>query len=498
MRIAIAVPAPHDSRLAKEATRHGHDVVLRSAGDESLEAAFAVSRPEAAAVWSSPSALTAELLAHCDSRGVRLLAVVTSDADRRHAKELGIHETVAVAAPWAEVESGLSGPGRFQGTTVIRATESRADGLDSDQRVQPRPGPQQQQPSGKGEGDGAGDGAGGVATTATVARDAAPAGLAAQSRAVSPGRSGTVIAVWGTAGAPGRTSIAIAVAAELAELGYSVAVADVDTHAASIAPSLGLLDESPGFAAACRLAGAGGLTIGELERIGQRYTGATSSFWVLTGIGQPSRWPELSASRVSTTIALCREWVDFTILDTGFSLDNDEEISSDVHAPRRNGATVAAVRDADHVLAVGAADPVGLSRFLRSYGELVETATTTSITPVITKLRSSAIGVGPAGQVKQTLYRFGGIDDPVLIPHDQLAMDAALLSGRTLPEVAPRSAVRVAVRQLVESRLVPGEAPAGGRGRARGTARGKLGGKSGDRDHGGARGLRRQAASLMG
>jgi hypothetical protein len=459
VRVAIAVPAPHDARLAKEAARHGHDVVLRSAGDEPLEAAFAVARPEVAAVWSSPSALTSELLEHCDSRGIRVLAVIASDADRRHATELGVVEQVAMVATWPEVESRLSGHGRLAGfgsgvaqSPAVPLTPHPLPTLEGTPREPTAPATTPKRESQR---------------SVSRAQAVSHAQFAPPGFSTTEPRRGVVIAVWGTAGAPGRTSVAIAVAAELAELGFSVALADVDTHAASIAPSLGLLDESPGFAAACRLAGADGLTIGELERIGQRYGGASANFWVLTGLGQPSRWPELSASRVSTTIALCRQWVDFTILDTGFSLDSDEEISSDIHAPRRNGATIAAVRDADHILAVGAADPVGLSRFLRSHGDLVQIATTSHITPVITKVRSSAIGLGPAGQITQTLYRFGGIDAPVLIPHDQNSMDAALLSGRTLPEVAPRSAVRLALRSLVQSRLVPEEALAGSRGAAR-------------------------------
>jgi len=76
----------------------------------------------------------------------------------------------------------------------------------------------------------------------------------------TPVTRGAVIAVWGPAGAPGRTSLAIAIAGELAASGHSVALADADTHGAAIAPSLGLLDEAPGFAAACRLAGTNALT----------------------------------------------------------------------------------------------------------------------------------------------------------------------------------------------------------------------------------------------
>lgn len=266
---------------------------------------------------------------------------------------------------------------------------------------------------------------------------------------------GAVIAVWGPAGAPGRTTVAINVAAELAGSGASVALIDADTYSGTIAPALGLLDEAPGFAAACRLAGTGGLSIGELERVGQRYRSRGGDFWVLTGIGRPSRWPELSPDRVVATLGECRRWVEYTVVDTGFSLENDEEISSDLFAPRRNGATVAAIREADTVLAVGAADPVGLSRFLRARVDLVETAAAERIVDVMNKIRASAIGLNPAGQVARTVARFGGISSPLLVPHDQAGLDAALLGGRALVDAAPRSPVRAAIAELVSERIAP-------------------------------------------
>ena len=280
------------------------------------------------------------------------------------------------------------------------------------------------------------------------------------------GERGYVIAVWGPAGAPGRTTVAISVAAELAAAGFSVALADVDTHGASVAPTLGLLDEAPGFAAACRLAGADALNRGELERIGQRYLSSQGSFWVLTGIGRPNRWPELSAERVVATIRECRGWVDYLVLDTGSSLENDEEISSDLLAPRRNAATIAALRGADQVIAVGSGDPVGLSRFLRAHVDLVEVLETDRVSVLINKIRASAIGMDPFRQVTQTLQRFGGITAPALVPHDLAALDAAVLSGKTLLDIAPKSSARVAIGKFVESRILP-HRPATATGRAK-------------------------------
>ncbi|MCY7326095.1 MAG: regulator [Microbacteriaceae bacterium] len=391
VRIALAAPLALEDRLLGELRRHGHSAVARCDSADELASLLADCGADVAIVAAAPRYLTGRLLEESDAAGVRVVALVASDAERRHAATLGLHELAAAEGPWSQIESLIAG-------------------------TMPAPPPPR----------------------------------------TGPGR---VIAVWGPAGSPGRTTIAIAVAAELAAAGASVALADVDTHSGSIAPALGLLDEAPGFAAACRLAGANSLSRAELERIGERYLSGHGSFWVLTGIGRPSRWPELSGDRVAATLRECRNWVDYTVVDTGASLENDEEISSDLFAPRRNAATIAALREADDVIAVGSADPVGLSRFLRAHVDLVETLLTDRVTVVMNRVRPGAIGPNPAAQVAQALLRFGGISAPVIVPNDQPALDAAVLTGRSLRDISMRSPARVAIGRFVAARLLP-EPPA--------------------------------------
>jgi MinD-like ATPase involved in chromosome partitioning or flagellar assembly len=280
-------------------------------------------------------------------------------------------------------------------------------------------------------------------------------GGAAVPRGPSPDRgTGSVIAVWGPAGAPGRTTVAIQLAAELASRGKTVTLVDADTYGGAVAPSLGMLDESPSFAAACRLASRDSLTLAELERIASRYSSPRSEFWILSGIGRASRWPELGADRVATVLSVCRQWVDHVIVDTGFNLETDEEIASDMYAPRRNAATLAALRQADHVIAVGGADPIGLSRFLRAHVDLLEQVETAKVSVVINRLRASSVGSNAQHQVQQTLRRFGGLDDAVFLPLDVAGVDAAVLSGKTILDAAPRSPVRTAIAQLVDRSIL--------------------------------------------
>lgn len=276
-----------------------------------------------------------------------------------------------------------------------------------------------------------------------------PARPAAGKERSGPG----VLAVWGPAGAPGRSTVAVELAVELARGGRHVGLVDADTHAPSLALALGLPDEGPGFAAACRQAELGGLDAAELTRIALPL--GRTGVDVLTGINRPSRWPELSEKRVAASLAVCRNWAEFTVVDVSSSLERDEEIMSDLDGPRRNAATLAALRAADLVIAVAGADPVGVSRFLRAFAELRSTIGATPVAVLANRLRPGALGIDARGQVRRTLDRFGGIEDVWFLPQDPRSADAALLAARPIAEIAPRSPLTLALRRFVGEAIVP-------------------------------------------
>ncbi|WP_156762200.1 AAA family ATPase [Microbacterium karelineae] len=241
---------------------------------------------------------------------------------------------------------------------------------------------------------------------------------------------GRVTVVWGPHGSPGRTTIALALSAALARRGERVALVDADTHAPSIAQRLDLPDEAPGFPAACRQTDYGVLDPHELTRLSAPVDLGEHPIEVLTGINRPSRWPELSAQRVASALDVARDWAEHVIVDVGAPLETDEEIASDIDAPRRNAAALAAVAAADGLLAVAAADPVGIARFVRGLARLDEVAPSTPRTPVVNRMRSGPFGVDGPGQVRQALGRYADVEAAWFLPDDPRAADAALLASR--------------------------------------------------------------------
>ena len=133
------------------------------------------------------------------------------------------------------------------------------------------------------------------------------------------------------------------------------------------------------------------------------------------------------------------------MVDVGASLERDEEIVSDLDGPRRNAATLAALRSADLVVAVAGRRP-GRGRRASSarHAELRATIGATPVAVVANRLRPGALGIDARGQVRRTLERFGGIEDVWFLPQDPRSADAAMLSARPIAEVAPKSPLTLA------------------------------------------------------
>jgi len=290
-----------------------------------------------------------------------------------------------------------------------------------------------------------------VIALAGAARADGPCGSSPASR---------VLTVWGPHGAPGRTTLAIQLAVELTRAGRRTALVDADSVAPSVALQLGLGDESPGLAAACRRAQLGSLDSAELSRLAVPLETSAGVVDVLGGLNRPSRWPELAPARLRTTLSVARRWQDEVVVDVGAGFDEDDD-QLGPEAPARNAATAAALLEADAVVAVLSADPLGVSRFLRGYAELRHLVGDTPVTVVANRVRPGSLGIDPRGQLRRALSRFAGIEDVTFIPHDQRAADAAALHARAVADVSPRSQLVAGVRRVAAALGARAEVTAG-------------------------------------
>ena len=276
-----------------------------------------------------------------------------------------------------------------------------------------------------------------VVTTVEDVGDTRARGSSAEEPLPDPEPStttGRVVVVWGPAGAPGRTTVATNLACEVARRRVDVVLADLDPYGGAVAQQLGVLDEVSGLLSASRLAAAGQLD----DRFASVCRGIGDHLAVITGLPRADRWREVRAAQVDQLLARARSAGE-VVVDTGFCLE-DETGSDFGGRPARNALTLAALEQADEIVVVGAADPVGLARLARGLVDLRERAAGVPVRVVVNRMRAS-IGWSEkeiAGMV-EGFSRTAGLH---FLPEDRSGADASLVSGRPLGEVDDSALVR--------------------------------------------------------
>jgi MinD-like ATPase involved in chromosome partitioning or flagellar assembly len=261
--------------------------------------------------------------------------------------------------------------------------------------------------------------------------------------AFSNGTGGRLVAVWGPAGAPGRTTLAVSVAAELADRGLTTLLVDADPYGGAVAQHLGVLDEVSGLLAAARTANAGRL---DAAALAQLCRSVGDGMRVLTGLPRADRWVEVRPAAFEELLRQARHLADRVVVDLGFSLEEDGDPFA--AAPRRNGLTLDVLEQADELLVVGSADPVGLARLARGLVEVAERCPGLATVVVVNRARPS---LGWAEQdVRGMVEGFHRHARVRFVPEDRETADRALMAGRSVVELGD-SPLRRSVSAVVDS-----------------------------------------------
>jgi Mrp family chromosome partitioning ATPase len=362
--------------------------------------------PRVDAVLLRGALITPHLLSGCDLAGIRIVGVAHTPEDDHSLERLGLRERVVTPLETDSVRRalGLSTPAdeRSRDDRAIRTTI--------------------------------------VDTTPPPTRQPA-------SPAATEGRT---VVVWGPLGSSGVSTIALALAGCAARAGLSTLIVDAHVYGGAQSGLLNLFDEAPGFAAGCRLAAREKLSPEELRRVAAVVTRGRDNLTVLTGIPEAQRWTELGPDSVRSVLRTARASWDVTVVDVAFCLEEDEEISSDLFAPRRNGATLACLAEADVVVGVAGCDSLSLSRYILAMPRLREVIGSTPVVTVVNRLRPSAAGLAPEASVRETLQRFAGIGDALCVPDDTAILDRSLVAGLPATWAAHRGRYVSSLRALFE------------------------------------------------
>lgn len=184
-----------------------------------------------------------------------------------------------------------------------------------------------------------------------------------------------VVCMWSATGSTGRSTLAIGLAEAWARDGERVLLIDADTSAPSLATALGVTDDLSGIVVACRYADQNSL---DQRSLSSACRELKNNLWVLTGISDPQRWPEVAAASLGSVIDRARDFFDRIVIDISpivadqaDSIDSMDSHHADPLArlrPVRNMAGLAALKAADTVMVVIRPDAVGALRLVHDFG----------------------------------------------------------------------------------------------------------------------------------
>lgn len=239
-----------------------------------------------------------------------------------------------------------------------------------------------------------------------------------------PDRARTV-AVWGPSGAPGRSTVAASLTAAAVHTGLESVLVDADTGGGSVAQMLSMLDEVSGLVAACRAANQGRAveTDGQLLEV-------EPGFRLLSGIPRADMAAQVRPGALELVLRRLQGVADLVVVDLSSTLDPVNQVVLD---------------DADAVVVVGRADPVGLTRLVRSLHALREV---TPLEPsVVVNLMRPTLG-WKERDVADTITRLTGHPPTLFLPADVPTVDLAVMRGVAPRDVDPGSAFVAAIDRL--------------------------------------------------
>jgi MinD-like ATPase involved in chromosome partitioning or flagellar assembly len=268
----------------------------------------------------------------------------------------------------------------------------------------------------------------------------------------NPEKAGQVSACWGPPGSHGRTTFAIGFAETLGKRGARVLLIDADTIAPSIALTLGIDEDVSGIVVAARYAEANALDSRSLVNC---VRAIAPNFWVMTGLSEPSRWPEVRAGAMEKIVDRAREHFDHVVIDLGAGLDElDGELGINLAptlVPRRTVVTRTVLENSDQVFVLTRADALGAQRLASVYS--------THSSLFASARRCIVVNMVHKSDAHQIQREFGAICaalDPELdvryLPSDPIATEM-VKKASTLGELNTRGALVKAIGECAGASL---------------------------------------------
>ena len=246
---------------------------------------------------------------------------------------------------------------------------------------------------------------------------------------------GRVIAFRGVASGSGRTVLAANLAFEVAALGRSVCIVDLDHQFPTLHRYFGISSPKAAVLAAARFVQQKRLDSSNLDQLKVRLVSKGVGVDLISGYGLPQNEPLV-------------EWESIELLLEFLAL-RYQVVIVDSTSGWKHQAHRVLDKVADLSVWVSQPDAISMGRFIDAQQELNAGQRTGESVLVVNRVRASVLGARPDWQIQQLLKDRTAMQIGAMIPHDD-ALDQAMLQGLPLRQTAGRSKALAAVTQLAK------------------------------------------------
>ena len=246
---------------------------------------------------------------------------------------------------------------------------------------------------------------------------------------------GRVVAFRGVASGAGRTVLAANLAFEVAALGRSVCIVDLDHQFPTLHRYFGISSPKAAVLAAARFAQQKRLDSSTLDQLKVRLVSKGVGVDLISGYGLPQNEPLV-------------EWETIELLLDFLAL-RYQVVIVDSTSGWKHQAHRVLDKVVDLSVWVSQPDAISMGRFIDAQQELKAGQRTGECVLVVNRVRASVLGARPDWQIQQLLKDRTAMQIGAMIPHDD-ALDRAMLLGLPLRQTAGRSKALAAVTQLAK------------------------------------------------
>ena len=246
---------------------------------------------------------------------------------------------------------------------------------------------------------------------------------------------GRIAVLRSVSGGAGRTTLAGNLAFEIASLGRSVCLVDLDHQHPSLHRYFGIASPKAAVLAGVRFLEQGRFGTATIDDLKVRLLSKGVSVDLFAGVGLPENMVNLNLQSVEELLLQIATNYQYVVVDSAPGVATELSQALDACATETIWVTLP--------------DAISMGRFIDAQQGIGATNPTAEQRLVVNRLRASVLGARPEWQLQQVLRDRTALQLASMIVEDQ-ALDQAMLQGLPLRQVAARSKALAAVNQLAK------------------------------------------------